>query len=109
MVCCDARRRHYGMVQRLNLELHQLPEEEVRRGWVRIHENQRRGIRAGESRSFWAGYNAAAWALMSLFSRVRSIGNKKAPQKKGANRGREVTRICKCRRLLPMRQGEVPA
>ncbi len=36
------------MTMRLTLELHQLPEAEVRRGWVRIHESQRRGIKAGE-------------------------------------------------------------
>ena len=32
----------------MTLELHQLPEHEVRRGWVRIHESERRGIKYGE-------------------------------------------------------------
>jgi len=34
--------------KRLRFELHQLPRDEVRRGWARIHESQRGGIRAGE-------------------------------------------------------------
>jgi hypothetical protein len=32
----------------VSLEVHQLPEAEVRRGWIRIHEGRRQGIRAGQ-------------------------------------------------------------
>jgi len=32
----------------VSVEVHQLPEAEVRRGWIRIHESQRRGIPAGQ-------------------------------------------------------------
>jgi len=33
---------------RLSLELHQLRDDEVRRGWIRIHESVRGGVPAGE-------------------------------------------------------------
>jgi len=36
------------LCKNLTLELHQLPQEEVRRGWVRIHESQRGDIQGGE-------------------------------------------------------------
>ena len=36
------------MGNQVSLELHQIPEAEVRRGWMRIHEKRRGGIQAGE-------------------------------------------------------------